>query len=86
MQSDGFWKRLWSIFKWLCALPLIALVKFYQYCISPFTLPSCRFTPTCSQYAIEALRKHGPLRGSWLTVKRLARCNPWGGSGYDPVP
>ncbi len=86
MHSAGFWNRLWNICKWLCALPLIGLVKFYQYGISPFTLPSCRFVPTCSQYAVEALHKHGPVRGSWLTVKRLARCNPWGGSGYDPVP
>ena len=70
----------------ICALPLIALVKFYQLCISPFTPPSCRFTPTCSQYALEALRKHGLLKGSWLTLRRLSRCHPWGGSGYDPVP
>ena len=55
-------------------------------CISPFTPPSCRFTPTCSQYALEALRKHGLLKGSWLTLRRLSRCHPWGGSGYDPVP
>ena len=48
--------------------------------------PSCRFTPTCSQYAVEALRKYGPVKGGWLTLKRLARCHPWGGSGYDPVP
>ena len=73
MQSAGFWKQSWNTFKRICALPLIALVKFYQLCISPFTPPSCRFTPTCSQYALEALR-------------RLARCHPWGGSGYDPVP
>ena len=58
----------------------------YQYCISPFTPPSCRFTPTCSQYAVEALRKYGPIKGIWLTIKRLSRCHPWGGSGYDPVP
>ena len=83
MQSGGFWKRSRSIFKRICALPLIALVKFY---LSPFTPPSCRFTPTCSQYALEALRKHGPLKGSWLTMRRLSRCHPWGGSGYDPVP
>ena len=67
-------------------LALNALVKFYQLCISPFTPPSCRFTPTCSQYALEALRKYGPLKGLWLTLRRLARCHPWGGSGYDPVP
>ena len=85
-QSGEFWKRSRSIFKRICALPLIALVKFYQLCISPFTPPSCRFTPTCSQYALEALRKHGPLKGSWLTLRRLSRCHPWGGSGYDPVP
>lgn len=86
MQSAGFWNRSWNIFKQACALPLIGLVKFYQLCISPFTPPSCRFTPTCSQYALEALRKHGLLKGSWLTLRRLSRCHPWGGSGYDPVP
>ena len=72
--------------KFAAALPLLALVKVYQYCISPLTPPSCRFTPTCSQYAVEALRKYGPLKGSWLTLKRLSRCHPWGGSGCDPVP
>ena len=92
MQSAGFWNRSWSIFKQACALPLIGLVKFYQLCISPFTPPSCRFTPTCSQYALEALRKYGPLKGLWLSkggylgIKRLLSCHPWGGSGYDPVP
>ena len=86
MQSGEFWKRSRSIFKRICALPLIALVKFYQLCISPFTPPSCRFTPTCSQYALEALRKYGPLKGLWLALRRLAKCHPWGGSGYDPVP
>jgi len=70
----------------IAALPLIAAVKIYQCCISPLTPPSCRFTPTCSQYAVEALRKYGPLKGGWLTLRRLARCHPWGGSGYDPVP
>ncbi len=70
----------------IAAWPLIALVRLYQRCISPLTSPSCRFTPTCSQYALEALRKYGPLKGSWLTLKRLSRCHPWGGSGYDPVP
>ena len=86
MQSNEFCHRLSRGVKRAVALPLIALVQFYRHCISPFTPPSCRFTPTCSQYALEALRKYGPLKGSWLTVKRLARCHPWGGSGYDPVP
>ncbi|MDE7304329.1 MAG: membrane protein insertion efficiency factor YidD [Alistipes sp.] len=70
----------------LSALPLLLLVRFYQLCISPLTPPACRYTPTCSQYALEALRKYGPLKGGWLTLRRLARCHPWGGSGYDPVP
>jgi putative membrane protein insertion efficiency factor len=61
-------------------------IRFYRACISPFTPASCRFTPTCSEYAIEALQKHGFLKGSWLTIKRIARCHPWGGHGYDPVP
>lgn len=86
MPSEKFWNRSLQLFKRLCALPFIVLVRFYQLSISPLTPPSCRFTPTCSQYALEALRKYGPLNGLWLTVKRLARCHPWGGSGYDPVP
>lgn len=61
-------------------------VHFYRACISPMLPPSCRFTPTCSEYAIEALRKHGPVKGSYLTIRRIMRCHPWGGSGYDPVP
>lgn len=65
---------------------LIAPIRFYRAYISPLTPPACRFTPTCSQYAIEALQKHGPFKGSWLAIKRICRCHPWGGSGYDPVP
>ncbi|MBR1388712.1 MAG: membrane protein insertion efficiency factor YidD [Prevotella sp.] len=61
-------------------------ILFYQRCISPFTPPSCRFTPTCSEYAKQALRKHGPVKGLYLAIWRILRCNPWGGSGYDPVP
>ena len=64
----------------------LLLIKFYQLCISPFTPAACRFTPTCSQYAKEAIIKHGPFKGSWLALKRILRCNPFGGSGYDPVP
>lgn len=65
---------------------LVLPIQFYRCCISPLFPPVCRFTPTCSQYAIEALCKHGPVRGLWLAIKRICRCNPWGGSGYDPVP
>jgi len=54
--------------------------------VSPLLPPSCRFTPTCSHYSIDALKKHGILKGGWLSVKRILRCHPWGGSGYDPVP
>ena len=86
MPCNVFWNKLSSALKRLLALPLLALVKFYQYCISPYTPPACRFTPTCSQYAVEALKKYGPIKGSWLTIKRLLRCHPWGGSGYAPVP
>ena len=71
--------------KWL-SYPLIGLVKFYQHFISPLTPSACRYTPTCSQYTLEALQKHGPIKGTWLGIKRIARCQPWGGSGYDPVP
>lgn len=70
----------------LLSLVLIAPIVFYRRFITPFTPPSCRFTPTCSQYALEAIRKHGPVRGLWLAIKRILRCHPWGGSGYDPVP
>lgn len=65
---------------------LCAPILFYQRYISPLTPPSCRFTPTCSAYALEAIRKHGPLKGLWLAVQRILRCHPFGGHGYDPVP
>lgn len=64
----------------------ILLIRFYQRCISPLTPPACRFTPTCSQYTLEAIQKYGAWRGTWLGIKRICRCHPWGGSGYDPVP
>lgn len=75
-------RRLSTLASQLLILP----IRFYRKCISPLTPPSCRFTPTCSEYAIEALKKHGPLKGSWLAVRRILRCRPGGGSGYDPVP
>lgn len=65
---------------------LILPIKFYKRCISPLTPPVCRYTPSCSTYAIEAIERHGPLRGTWMAVKRIVSCNPWGGHGYDPVP
>ncbi|MFN5259181.1 MAG: membrane protein insertion efficiency factor YidD [Bacteroidota bacterium] len=65
---------------------LMALIRGYQYLLSPLLPDSCRFVPTCSQYGVEALKKHGPAKGFWLTAKRIFRCHPWGGSGYDPVP
>lgn len=66
--------------------PFILLIRFYQRAISPHLGSNCRYTPTCSAYAIEALREHGLFRGAWLALRRILRCNPWGGSGYDPVP
>jgi uncharacterized protein len=67
--------------------PFIGLIKLYQYIISPMLGPNkCRFTPTCSQYGIEAFKKHGIFKGFWLTFNRVRRCHPWGGSGHDPVP
>ncbi|MGM9746950.1 MAG: membrane protein insertion efficiency factor YidD [Paludibacteraceae bacterium] len=65
---------------------LVWPIRFYQVAISPHFPAACRYTPTCSQYAIEALRKYGPLKGLWLATRRILRCHPWGGSGYDPVP
>jgi uncharacterized protein len=70
----------------ILALPFIALIKIYQWVISPLLGPKCRFTPTCSQYGLEAFKKYGLFKGFWLTVKRIRRCHPWGGHGYDPVP
>ena len=70
----------------LISYPFIFLIKIYQYVISPAIGPKCRYTPTCSQYAVDALKKHGILKGGWLSVKRISRCRPGGGHGYDPVP
>jgi putative membrane protein insertion efficiency factor len=65
---------------------LVGLVRLYQLLLSPLLSPSCRYLPTCSSYAIEALRAHGALTGSWLAARRILRCHPWGGQGLDPVP
>jgi len=64
----------------------ILLIRFYQAAISPYFPASCRYTPTCSTYGVEAIKKYGPFKGGWLALKRFLSCNPWGGSGYDPVP
>ncbi|MGB0887342.1 MAG: membrane protein insertion efficiency factor YidD [Vicingaceae bacterium] len=71
---------------WLFGKLFIFLIRFYQLSISPILGQNCRYTPTCSQYSIDALKKHGPLKGGWLALKRIGSCNPWGGHGHDPVP
>jgi putative membrane protein insertion efficiency factor len=70
----------------LLALVMRGVILAYRYGLSPVLGPHCRFTPTCSAYADLAIRRHGPLRGGWLALRRIARCHPWGASGYDPVP
>jgi len=65
---------------------LVALVRGYRYLLSPWWGRQCRFNPTCSEYAIEALERHGAARGAWLALRRVLRCHPWGGGGFDPVP
>ena len=76
------WKWVKKVLAWVLLLP----IRFYQVCITPYTPPSCRFQPTCSEYPRQAILKHGPFKGLALAVWRILRCNPWGGSGYDPVP
>ena len=66
--------------------PLLIIIKVYQLIISPILRGNCRFLPTCSEYAIESLKSHGLIKGSILTIKRIGRCHPWGGHGYDPIP
>ncbi len=72
--------------KKILTYPFVFLIRGYQILISPLLPSTCRYTPTCSNYAIQALETHGILRGSWLAAKRIASCNPWGGHGHDPVP
>ena len=75
-------QKIWLLPRYLLA----GLVRGYQLVISPFLPPSCRFTPSCSQYALEAIMRHGAVRGTWLTVRRLVRCHPFHPGGFDPVP
>ncbi|PJJ74959.1 hypothetical protein BXY57_0525 [Thermoflavifilum aggregans] len=78
--------RILNFINHLLAWPLLLLIRIYQLLLSPWIGNRCRFTPTCSVYAREALQKYGFLKGSYLAVRRLLRCHPFGGSGYDPVP
>ena len=75
-----------KILRQILVFPFIALIRLYQLIISPLFGPKCRFTPTCSQYALQALKKYGVFKGTWLAIKRISRCHPWGGHGHDPVP
>ncbi len=72
--------------KWLVRKIFVVLIRFYQLSISPILGQNCRYTPTCSQYSIDAINKHGARKGGWLALKRIFSCHPWGGHGHDPVP
>ena len=74
------------MFNKILIFPLVVLIKFYQSAISPWLGKNCRYEPTCSHYTLEALKIHGIFKGSYLGIKRILNCHPWGGSGYDPVP
>ncbi|HAX96563.1 MAG TPA: membrane protein insertion efficiency factor YidD [Prolixibacteraceae bacterium] len=79
---QGIWFFMKKVLGWIFLIP----VYFYKFAISPFTPASCRHVPTCSTYAVDAIKVHGPFKGVWLATKRISRCHPWGTSGYDPVP
>ncbi|WP_162428770.1 membrane protein insertion efficiency factor YidD [Pontibacter pudoricolor] len=70
---------------WIFKKLMLGLIWIYQYMISPLKPATCRYTPTCSTYAVQAINKYGPFKGGWMALKRIGRCHPWGGSGYDPV-
>lgn len=75
-----------NVLKQIVSFPIILLVRIYQWIISPILPQSCRYTPTCSNYMLEAVRIWGPIKGTWLGLKRIGSCHPWGGHGHDPVP
>ncbi len=79
-------KQIYNIVIKTITFPFIIIIKMYQLLISPLFPSSCRYTPTCSHYTVEALKKHGLFKGGWLGIKRISKCHPWGGNGYDPVP
>jgi len=85
LLCDVFPKQTFQMKKILIA-PFVLLIRFYQVVISPYTPATCRYSPTCSQYTLEALKKYGLFKGGWLSLKRILSCNPWGGEGHDPVP
>ena len=72
--------------KWMLSKIVVLLIRVYQLSISPFLGANCRYSPTCSQYSLEAIEKYGPFKGTWLAIKRISSCHPWGGHGHDPVP
>ena len=86
VNLNGGWCAVMAGLRSLPRRLLVLPIRVYQYVISPLIGPRCRFAPSCSEYAAEALTNHGVLRGGWLAVRRIVRCHPWGGSGYDPVP
>lgn len=79
-------KQIYKAIIKLVTFPFIIVIKIYQILISPLFPSSCRYTPTCSQYSLETLKKYGLFKGGWLGIKRISKCHPWGGSGHDPVP
>lgn len=81
-----FLLKIGQLIQWCLKHLFLLIIKIYQLFISPLLGANCRYTPTCSQYGKEAIMKYGPFKGGWLAIKRIARCNPWGGHGHDPVP
>ncbi len=80
-------RYIWNnVIKVAISAIFLLLIRTYQVLLSPMLGASCRYSPTCSQYAVEAIRKYGPFKGGWLAIKRIGRCHPWGGHGHDPVP
>lgn len=86
MDKNSNAKNTGEIMQKIVSDVLLLLLRLYKILLSPLLGPACRYVPSCSEYAAEAIKKHGPLKGFWLALKRLLSCHPWGGSGYDPVP
>lgn len=86
VRENSTARRILSQTGKVAALPFIALIRFYQLVISPLTPPTCRYYPSCSSYALTALRRFGPLKGTWLAIRRVGRCHPWAPGGVDYVP